>query len=293
MTFDDPRFRELLKSAAASLPALARGTGWDALRSFYNRPAESRPVLREEPQPDRQFRRARALLERRGGHRVAGLFLRPHGDGPFPCALLLHALSSDKETMSELFGRALAEQGVASLALDAHLHGERRADRSEALAPHDYLDLARETVVEYRLALDALENRPDIIADRVGLLGYSLGGVLGCILAGVDERVRASVLMVAGDLVRLNMPRFPAPVRRIAEPVCAANFASHISPRPVLFINGKRDPTMSPAAATLLHEAAREPKEIRWVDAGHRLPEQPAQDGVDWLVTQQHTNPHT
>lgn len=257
---------------------------WERRKAAYAYAADRPPAVTEERRPDPEHPLSRLLFTRPNGHSFAGLLIRPAAGGPFPCALLLHALSSDKEAMIEWFGRPLAARGVAALALDAHLHGERKPPTAAPLAPLEYLDLARESVVEYRQALDHLVTRLEIDPERIGLLGYSLGAMMGAILAGVDERVKAAVLMVGGDMVRTRLPPLPAFLQERVDVVSPANFVAHISPRPVLFLNGTGDSTVPRDAATALHEAAREPKEIRWVDAGHHLPPEAAAEGVEWLI---------
>jgi uncharacterized protein len=256
---------------------------WETLRAAYAYEAGTPLRVEEERQPEEQHFLARLTFIKPNGHRFAGLLIRPTPAGVYPCVLLLHALSSDKETMIRLFGRPLAERGIAALALDAHLHGERKPPSSRPLGPLEYLDMARESIIEYRQALDCLGTRPDIDSTRIGLLGYSLGAMMGTILAGVDERVQACVFMVGGDMVQASLPSVPAFLRPMLESVSPVNYVGQISPRPVLFLNGEWDSTVPRTAATLLHEAAREPKQIVWADAGHLLPEGIAAQGIEWL----------
>ncbi len=275
----------LLRSEAAQrLTGADSAHTWDAMKSAYDHTRSGSFRVEEDQQSDPDYRLSRLCFRKRDGHSIAGLLLRPASPDPCPCVVLLHALSSDKETMIRHFGRALAARGVASLALDAHLHGERRADSSERLHPLQYLDLARETIIEYRLALDQLACRSDLIPGRFGLLGYSLGAMMGTILAAVDTRIAAAALLVGGDVVRNYQDHLPSAVHGLLRNVTPSNFAPHISPRPVLFINGRRDTTVSHQAAEMLHEAAQEPKEIVWADAGHLLPPEIAERGVQWLV---------
>jgi len=277
----------LLSAGAAAQPEQAAAPHtWETLAAAYAYDATASAHVTEERQDDPEHYASRLTFRKGDGASLAGLFLRPRAEGVYPCVLLLHALSSDKEAMIRLFGRALAQRGFACLALDAHLHGERRGGYSQELGPLEYLGLARESIVEYRQALDHLRTRRDVDGDRVGLLGYSLGAMMGCILAGVDERVGASVFMVGGDMVRDNLHHVPASLRELLEPVSPASFVGRISPRPVLFINGKWDNTVPRSAATLLHEAAGEPKQVIWADAGHTLAPEVAALGVEWLVEQ-------
>ncbi len=245
-----------------------------------------RPLtVREEARSDARHSLVRLSFQRDGEERFAGLLMRPRAKEPCPCALLLHPLSSDKETMISHFGHVLADRGFASLALDANLHGERRRPRAEPLGPIEYLDLLRESVIEYRQAMDHLATRGELDTSRLGLLGYSLGAMMGAVLAGVDSRVRASVFMVGGDLVREHVRRVPPVLQGVLNSVSPAHFVARVSPRPVLFINGTQDTVVPRRAAEIFHRAAREPKEVFWADAGHILPPEAALRGVDWLQT--------
>lgn len=259
--------------------------GEDPLAAVYRYEPAPLQVTETELADDLHHRR-RLVFTKRGGHQVAGIFIRPRAEGVYPCVLLLHALNRSKEEMVRHFGPALAERGVAALALDAHLHGERQSHRSEQLSPLEWVELARETIIEYRQALDYLETRPDLQPGAFGLLGYSLGAMMGCILAGVDQRVQASVLMVGGDLAQAHRERLPLPLRGMLDTISPSRYAPRISPRPVFFLNGRHDQTVSEAAARLMHEAAREPKRVLWADAGHHLPPEVAVQGVDWIAEQ-------
>jgi len=275
----------LLKILSHRPGGLDDESAWERLRNTYTYRRDQKHQVTPEVLPDCEFHVARWQFGKPGAGAHIGLFIRPAAEARYPCALLLHALSRDKDEMILHFGRALAAKGVAALALDAHLHGERRSGGAQTLSPLDYLNGARDTIIEYRQAIDYLGSRSDIDASRIGLLGYSLGAMMGCILAGVDQRVRACVFLVGGDIVVTHREHVPALVRPMLDPVSPSLFVSHISPRPVLFINGKWDNKVTRASAELLHHAAREPKEILWADCGHILPEDVARQGVDWLVT--------
>lgn len=259
-------------------------SAWDRLKSAYQYPSDPGPRITEEVLSDPDFSLARWRFREPNGITHTGLYLRPAAEGRYPCALLLHALSRDKDEMIRHFGRALAARGVSVLALDAHFHGERRRGGREKLSPVDYLNGARDTIIDYRHALDYLKTRPDVDPNRIGLLGYSLGAMMGCILAGVDERIAASVFLVGGDIVRTYREQVPVFLRSLLDPVSPSLFVGHISPRPLLFINGRGDAKVSRESAELLHQAAGTPKEIRWADCGHLLPESEARYGVDWLI---------
>lgn len=273
-------------TAPAAKPALPAPPAWDTLRAAYDVDVKAPPTVREEARADADYLLQHLSFTNAKGQMVSGLFLRPKKDGVYPVALLLHGLGSDKETMIKFFGRPLAAQGYACLALDANLHGERRAAADAKANAFDivFKDIARGGVLDYRQALTYLATRRDVDSPRIGLLGYSMGAMMGSILAGVDERVKASVLCVGGDPIRPALAIVPEKVKGQVEVSSPSNYIGHVAPRPVFFINGTQDTTIRPDAAKRLQEACGEPKTILWVETGHRIGEEAAKKGVAWLI---------
>src|SRR5690242_17442154 len=79
------------------------------------------------------------------GAAVPAIMMRPDGVAPdvrVPAALLLHGYSSRKERMADTVGAALARAGIASLAIDLPLHGER-GHEMDAQAARNPLQLAQ------------------------------------------------------------------------------------------------------------------------------------------------------
>lgn len=256
---------------------------WDDLKDAYKYDPKLDLKVEVGDKDDSEAFHQHVTFTNAKGEKVTGLFLRPKGDLKYPCALLLHGLTSRKEMMINMYGRRLARAGFAVLALDAPNHGERQSG-SRSLGVAAMGDMIQGGVLDYRQALEYLKTRKDVDNDRIGLLGYSMGAMMGAILAGVDDRVKASVLCVGGDVVQSMIATLPEELRARAQFVSPANYAGHISPRPVLFINGKNDNVVNEAAAKRLHEAAKPPKEIVWADAAHLLGEADNKKAIDWLV---------
>jgi fermentation-respiration switch protein FrsA (DUF1100 family) len=77
----------------------------------------------------------------------------------------------------------------------------------------------------------------------------------------------------------------PASERRDATfAVCPSLFIGHISPRPILMINGRADPLIVAPAAQLLYQNAQNPKEILWYNGTHEVPVSMRQKAADWLI---------
>lgn len=215
------------------------------------------------------------------GTPIPAILQLPGGGAPVPGALLLHGFSSRKEVLSETVGRALLLRGIASLAIDLPLHGTRHDPiASQALRnPLKALGHWKSALAEARLAIRYLEVRDEIERARVAVVGYSLGSQIAVALAAGAPAVRAVVVAAGGDLP--DSSPMTAIARGVADPIRAVR---GLAGRPLLMIHGRHDRTVTPAQAQRLFDAAGEPKEIRWYDAGHRLPEEAIAGAVGWLA---------
>ena len=216
--------------------------------------------------------------------RIPAVLLLPATDAPAPAALLLHGLGSEKERMGDTVGMALLRRGVAALALDLPMHGERddAGRRREAISdnPLQLIATWRAAIEEARLALDFLATHPRVDGDRLGLVGYSLGSFLANIVAGELVTIRAVVLAASGDLPD-GLP-FASMVRTIVDPLRAVR---RVAGRPLLMVNGRYDRTVKPAQAERLFAAAHEPKTMRWYTGGHWPPAREIDAAADWLAS--------
>lgn len=117
--------------------------------------------------------------------------------------------------------------------------------------PNDVVDFAP-LVVNARRALDALARLDDVDATRLGVMGFSLGAQTAAIVAGVDRRPQAVVLMSGrGD------PEVVQEVRHAhARFLVEAGREDEIVPQPQL---------------QALIDAVPGPKDVRWFQAPHTL----------------------
>lgn len=216
------------------------------------------------------------------GTRVPAILTRPAVVGPWPAALLLHGYSSRKERMAETVGAVLQRAGIATLAIDLPLHGERGRglDTQAVRNPLQLAEHWRKAVAECVAALAWLGQQQDVDDARLAIVGYSMGAFLACEVAARERAVRAVVLAAGGDLPK-ETP-FAMLVRAVADPVRAAR---RFAGRPLLMVNGRHDTTVRPDQAERLYAAAGDPKELRWYDAGHYLPPRVVAEAADWLTT--------
>jgi dienelactone hydrolase len=176
-------------------------------------------------------------------------------------------------------GRALLDRGIASLSIDLPLHGTRKGDMA-ALTPLRPFAIAgkwRLALTDATAALDYLAAHAGIDGSRLALAGYSLGAFLSVQLAVDDPRIDGVVLAAGGDLPD-DLP-FESLVRGVADPVKSIRRLN----TPVLMINGRFVRTVTPAQAKRLHEAAPEPKTVRWYPGGRWPPQAELDAAAAWL----------
>ena len=154
-----------------------------------------------------------------GTEPVPGILQLPRLDAPVPAVLLLHGFTSHKADMAALIGRALYLRGVASLAIDLPMHGERVGAPSNlpignplALVTTWHLALR-----EAGLAISHLAGLRGVDRNRIAIAGYSLGASLSVCVAAKDPRICAVALTAGGDLPSV-IPFIPL-VRTIVDPM--------------------------------------------------------------------------
>src|SRR5688500_14044513 len=104
--------------------------------------------------------------------------------------------------MSDRVGRALLGVGMASLAIDLPLHGERIVAGSarSGLSPLELMRNWKLALAECAIALRYLAARSEMDRERLAIVGCSMGSFLGVTVAARDRAVRAVVLAAGGDL---------------------------------------------------------------------------------------------
>jgi dienelactone hydrolase len=135
--------------------------------------------------------------------RVPGLLFRPAGaSGKLPVVIVLHGTGGNKQGQIPLL-RRLAGRGFVAIAIDGRYHGERiargtgSADYQAAMLrtyetgkEHPFL---YDTVWDVMRLIDYIEKMPEADANRIGLTGFSKGGMEGYLAAAVDPRIRVTV----------------------------------------------------------------------------------------------------
>ncbi|MBI5084331.1 MAG: alpha/beta fold hydrolase [Acidobacteria bacterium] len=255
-------------------------------------PLEARAVSRSERG---ESVREKIVFRGAQGFLVPGFLEMPkQAVRPLPLVLLLHGWSGSKDVWWDdagihnggLMRKALLGAGYAILALDAATHGERASEIDylgvipfiDPRAPvrNNYFSFAEitvQTVKDYQRALDYLAQRGDIDMNRIGLVGYSMGGMDSFYLLSVEPRIKAAVACV---------PPLYSPGYGPASPI---DYSWGVRDKALLLLMGRKDTMYDfDRVNASFDQYMRSPStQIIWYDQGHGLTGVYVPDALQWI----------
>jgi dienelactone hydrolase len=278
-----------LLALVAVLAAGCGGSGADEADVFsYD---DDQPLALEEgaPAPSGRQVAVREITYASGDDRVEGFLVsQERSTGKHPAVVLLHGAGGDR-TEQLASAAQLAQRGFVALTLTAP---SGTKTRSAALTPEEALQWERDVVVAdvvaVRRAFDILQAHEDVDGGQLGLVGWSAGARLATIVADVDDRVRATVLMSAGavpvsEYVDQAPTEFRDDVREALTPIDPLGRVRGI--RGALFVQaGRSDSIVPQRALRSVAEATPKGTRVTWYDTDHALNARAEQDRIDWLV---------
>lgn len=280
-------FSLLLLSAAACIEYPNRHRETAGMRT--------RPILSlQNPGPDYQVIQ-KTVFHRDDGYIVEEVHLgamtvrvwQPEGDGPFPAILLLPGIWGDRIISG--FAQELVAKGFVCLQFSSqrYLTGLRSAAaRLDTLAA-----LIQQQVVEAAQLVDWLSRQPSVDPKRIGLLGISLGAIVGTLLTEANQEITAAAYLLGGgnlpeimispqgyvkgrirDRIMLengwNAEEFKRQAVSALKPVDPLTYAGRLDAARILMVNGRFDKVIPYPNAKELWEALGQPD---WIvlPAGH------------------------
>ncbi len=131
---------------------------------------------------------------------LAGTLTLPSTPAPHPAAVLIHGGNADDRDCGHvgfpafrLFAESLREHGIASLRYD-----DRGVGESGGGAKWD--GTIEDIASDIAAAVKMLRQRPELNSNRIGLIGWSLGGVIAPLVAALGHPV-AWIVTMAGHAV--------------------------------------------------------------------------------------------
>lgn len=181
----------------------------------------------------------------------------------------------------------LAQHGVAALFVHMAHYGPRRAPGSKVrmLSTNipQTLEAIRQTVCDCRCATAWLADRPEVDAEKLGLVGTSLGSFIGANVAAAEPRIKnVCLLLGGGGLVDAFYDHPKAKpytavvdllggkdaIKKLIAPADPLTYAPQLKKKNLLMIAASRDDIVPPKAAETLWAATGKQK-ILWFDATH------------------------
>lgn len=205
-----------------------------------------------------------------GDHAVPVILTRPaHAapGAPRPTVLLLHGLSSQKETQQKE-ASSLAGAGLFVVSVDAPHHGARRSGLLDDIlaatgkAAHGiFVRMLREAIAEIPLLVDHLAREGH---GPVGVAGISMGAYCALGAAAADPRLAAVVSILGSPDWTHPSGEVDDSVRPLLEEA-PARHPERFPPRALFLANGGRDTNVPPHEARAFAEALR-PLYAAWPD---------------------------
>lgn len=269
--------------------AEARKTVFDAMFA-PPRPAETYDMTVVDEEQREGYKAQKIQFNLTGYSRVNAYMLIPDGEGPFPAIVLLHDhgghYTIGKEKMIRPFGVSdevmedadkwavgcysgqyvgdyFAANGYVVIAVDAIFWGERGRkegpDGSKAadVAGHFHM-LGRcwSAFMNYEdmYTADFLAEHPSVDPDRIGCIGFSMGGYRSWMLAAITDRVKAGVSVCWMNVTDIQFSweygkehgGFANALPGLRRYLDYPHIASIACPKPMYFINGEHDGLFPP-----------------------------------------------
>lgn len=223
---------------------------------------------------------------------VHGHYYQPEGPGPFPACICLHILGGGFE-LSEMSANSLARQGIAALTIKMPYYAQRRGvgeqsrRRMISFVPEHTAEGMTQAVLDVRQAAAWLASRKEVDAERMGVTGISLGGIMSALSSAAEPRFKKVAIYLGGGNLALGIWENPHPhaklfrkhwlenggtyesFLKIMQPVDPHTYGHLLQNRDVLMVVAKHDEILPPKSSIALWESIGKKPELVWLDSGH------------------------
>lgn len=212
----------------------------------------------------------------------------PPGKGPFGGVVLVPG-SGGRQVDFLIECVQLAAKGAVSLSMvTPFIRGVPPGPSATLPSARYYLAHFEDNVVAIRRAFDVLVAQKDVDQNRLGLVGYSLGGALSSVVSGVDPRVKATFLVAPPSHAHFIPPlsgRTAKRVYRILAPVDPKSYLPYARGK-VFVAMALHDELQKRSEQRAVIRAAGPGAEVQWFPTGHSMNTRTWADLVHWLGDQ-------
>ncbi len=222
---------------------------------------------------------------------VSAMFYTPQDRTTYPVVLILPHLSGSM-TAERFLARGLVRAGFAVLHItEPYYFTFEKRHESWLQSAKDLDDLVqvvhllRQAVINTRQGIDWVLQQPGVEQGHIGLMGVSMGGWVGVLVSGIDERITSSVYVLAGGdisalilqspltvTLRDNLRQhgvLPEDIQVVSNTIDPLNLAPAARRNHTLMINAVFDRTVPRSCTDRLWEALGRPP-LFWIPVGHQ-----------------------
>lgn len=149
------------------------------------------------PKSDKTEHRKVTFVNRYGITIAADMYIPKNTKGKLAAIAVSGPFGAVKEQSSGLYAQQLAERGFLTIAFDPSYTGESGGEPRRVASP----DI---NVEDFSVAVDYLSVRPDVDAERIGVLGICGWGGIAIQAAINDPRIKATVASTMYDMTRVT-----------------------------------------------------------------------------------------
>ena len=222
----------------------------------------------------------------------AEVFL-PHHSQRMPAVVILHSWGVQKPDIELSLARFLAKRGFVTAVMTLPYHIQRTPSgylSGELMIVSDVEHMRRtmrQAALDVRRLVDWLQSQASIDAEKIGIVGISLGAIVGALTLGVEPRLQAGVLVLGGANlahvlwrspltmnIRAELKRTGVDYERLQQemlPVEPLTFLKGQYGHRVLMVNGRYD-LVIPREDVLALRRALGDGPLLWLNTGHYGP---------------------
>lgn len=137
-----------------------------------------------------QVAQAQTISFPSGNRQIEGYLTRPDGEGPFPGIVIIHEIYGLNDNIRDI-ARRFANEGYVALAVDLFAGRNRTICMFRFMGQMLLKSLDNGSLNDLKGALTYLSTQPGVDKDRLGAIGFCMGGGFAIAWACTDDRLKA------------------------------------------------------------------------------------------------------
>jgi len=142
-----------------------------------------------------------------GKGEMESFLAKPEGAGPFPAVIVIHEIFGLNDNIRDISCQ-FAEQGYVALGVDLFSNRNRAVCMMQIMHGMLVRPLKNSMLDDLKSAIAVLQKQPGVDADRIGAVGFCMGGAYALQLAITDKGMKAASVFYGAN---------PRPLEAVAE----------------------------------------------------------------------------